>query len=103
MSQSKTFPISGVSSDLGRAFAAGALAAGHRVIGTVRRLEDARRFGMAKGAFPLWHDVTHYAAIEEAVQEAEWKAGPIDVLVVNNAGCGHEGVLEELSMDDLQR
>ncbi|HOY76271.1 MAG TPA: oxidoreductase [Hyphomonadaceae bacterium] len=102
MPQSKTFLITGVSSGLGRAFAAGALAAGHRVIGTVRRPEDARTFGALKGAFPLLLDVTDYATIPEAVQKAEEEVGPVDVLV-NNAGYGHEGVLEESSMDDLQR
>ena len=102
MAQSKTFLITGASSGLGRAFAAGALAAGHRVIGTVRRTEDAQAFGAAARAFPLLLDVTDYAAIPEAVQKAERDAGPIDVLV-NNAGYGHEGVMEESSMDDLQR
>ena len=102
MPQSKTFLITGVSSGLGRAFASGALAAGHRVIGTVRRPDDAIAFGTSKGAFPLLLDVTDYARVPEAVRKAEQEAGPIDVLV-NNAGYGHEGVLEESSMDDLQR
>ena len=103
MTRSKTFLITGVSSGLGRAFAAGALAAGHRVIGTVRRLEDAEAFDASSdAAFPLLMDVTNYAAIPDAVQAAERAAGPVDVLV-NNAGYGHEGVLEESSMDDLQR
>lgn len=100
----KTFLITGVSSGLGRAFAVGALAAGHRVIGTVRRIEDAERFAAhALGrAHPLLLDVTDYAAIPDAVATAETEAGGIDVLV-NNAGYGHEGVLEESTMDDLQR
>ncbi len=100
----KTFLITGVSSGLGRAFAAGALAAGHRVIGTVRRVEDAERFAVvAPGrAHPLLLDVTDYLAIPEAVARAEAAAGSVDVLV-NNAGYGHEGVLEESSIDDLQR
>lgn len=100
----KTFLITGVSSGLGRAFAAGALAAGHRVIGTVRRVEDAERFAVvAPGrAHPLLLDVTDYLAIPEAVARAEAAAGSVDVLV-NNAGYGHEGVLEESSIDELQR
>ncbi|MCP1763649.1 oxidoreductase [Bradyrhizobium japonicum] len=98
----KTFLITGVSSGLGRAFAAAALAAGHRVIGTVRHPDDARTFGASKGAFPLLLDVTDYAAVAEAVQKAEQEAGPVDVLV-NNAGYGHEGVLEESSIGDLER
>ncbi|MET4664076.1 oxidoreductase [Sphingomonas sp. PvP056] len=100
----KTFLITGVSSGLGRAFAEGVLSAGYRVIGTVRNEADADTFGaLAKGrAYPLILDVTDFAAIPAAVAEAERHAGPIDVLV-NNAGYGHEGVLEESSMDDLQR
>jgi NAD(P)-dependent dehydrogenase (short-subunit alcohol dehydrogenase family) len=98
----KTFLITGVSSGLGRAFAAGALAAGHRVIGTTRRPEDAEIFGRSERAFPLKLDVTNFAAVSDAVLKAEREAGPVDVLV-NNAGYGHEGVLEESSLDDLQR
>jgi NAD(P)-dependent dehydrogenase (short-subunit alcohol dehydrogenase family) len=101
---SKTFLVTGVSSGLGRAFAEGALAAGHRVIGSVRRDEDAEVFAALAPdrAHPLVLDVTDFAAIPAAVADAEGHAGPIDVLV-NNAGYGHEGVLEESSIDDLQR
>jgi NAD(P)-dependent dehydrogenase (short-subunit alcohol dehydrogenase family) len=102
MTDPKTFLITGVSSGLGQAFATAALADGHRVIGTVRRPADAETFGAAERAFPLVLDVTNYAAIPEAVHVAEQEAGPVDVLV-NNAGYGHEGVLEESSIDDLQR
>lgn len=100
----KTFLISGVSSGLGRAFAAGALAAGHAVIGTMRREPDAEAFAaLAPGrAHPVLLDVTNFDAIPAAVADAERAVGPIDVLV-NNAGYGHEGVLEESSIDDLQR
>ena len=100
----KTFLITGVSSGLGRAFARGALEAGHHVIGTVRRQGDAEVFAaLAPGrAHPVTLDVTDFDAISAAVTEAERQAGPIDVLV-NNAGYGHEGVLEESSMNDLQR
>ena len=100
---SKTFLITGVSSGLGRAFAQGALDAGHRVIGTVRRAADAEAFGLLAPdrAHPLLLDVTDFDAITAAVADAEREAGVIDVLV-NNAGYGHEGVLEESSLDDLQ-
>ena len=98
------FLITGVSSGLGRAFAAGALDAGHHVIGTVRSAADASAFeGSAPGrARALLLDVTDFEAIPGKVAEAERSDGPIDVLV-NNAGYGHEGVLEESSIDDLQR
>jgi NAD(P)-dependent dehydrogenase (short-subunit alcohol dehydrogenase family) len=102
MTEPKTFLITGVSSGLGRAFAAAALADGHRVIGTVRRPADAEAFAALERAFPLLLDVTDYTALADAVHSAERDAGPVDVLV-NNAGYGHEGVLEESSIDDLQR
>ncbi len=102
--QTKTFFITGVSSGLGRAFARAALDAGHRVAGTVRRAEDAASFtALAPDrAHPVILDVTDYAAIPAAVQEAESTLGPIDVLL-NNAGYGHEGVLEESSIAELER
>lgn len=100
----KTFLITGVSSGLGRAFAQGVLEAGHRVVGTVRREADGEAFATLAPdhAHPLMLDVTDFAAIPAAVAEAERKIGPIEVLV-NNAGYGHEGVLEESSIDDLRR
>jgi NAD(P)-dependent dehydrogenase (short-subunit alcohol dehydrogenase family) len=98
----KTFLITGVSSGLGRAFAKAVLSAGHRVIGTVRRAEDAELFGSAPRTYPLQLDVTDYASIPAAIAKAEREAGVVDVLV-NNAGYGHEGVVEEASMEDLQR
>jgi NAD(P)-dependent dehydrogenase (short-subunit alcohol dehydrogenase family) len=100
----KTFLITGVSSGLGQAFAVAAIAAGHRVIGAARRAADAAAFAAQAPdrAFPLQLDVTDYAAIPGAVRAAEEKAGPVDVLI-NNAGYGHEGVLEESSIEDAER
>jgi len=101
---SQTFLITGVSSGLGHAFAEGALRAGHRVVGTVRRAADADAFAALDPAraHPLLLDVTAFDAVPAAVADVERQWGAIDVLV-NNAGYGHEGVLEESSMDDLQR
>jgi len=100
----RTFLITGVSSGFGKAFAIAALAAGHKVIGTVRRPDDAKAFAALAPdrAHPLLLDITSYEAIPAAVTKAEQECGPVDVLV-NNAGYGHEGALEESSIDDLQR
>ena len=57
---------------------------------------------MGDKAYPILLDVTDYDAVPAAVAKAEALAGPVDVLV-NNAGYGHEGVLEESSIADLER
>ena len=104
MTASKSFLITGVSSGLGRAFAAAALAAGHRVIGTVRNPAAASAFtALAPGrAHAVLLDVTDFAAVAEVVARTERELGEIDVLV-NNAGYGHEGILEESSLEDMRR
>lgn len=99
----KTFLITGVSSGFGRALAEAALRDGHAVAGTVRNESDRRSFeALGEGAHAIVLDVTNFAAIAPAVAEVENTVGAIDVLV-NNAGYGHEGILEESSIDDLRR
>lgn len=104
MSSSKTLLITGVSSGFGRALAQEALAAGHRVIGTVRS-EQARRDSEALApnqSIGRVLDVTDFDAIDGVIAELEANIGPIDVLV-NNAGYGHEGVLEESPLDAMRQ
>jgi NAD(P)-dependent dehydrogenase (short-subunit alcohol dehydrogenase family) len=100
----KTLFITGVSSGFGRALAQAALAAGHRVVGTVRSADAAADFAaLGEGrahAFVL--DVTDNLAIPDVVARADRLAGPIDVLV-NNAGYGYEGILEESPLDEMRR
>jgi NAD(P)-dependent dehydrogenase (short-subunit alcohol dehydrogenase family) len=98
----KTFFITGVSSGLGRALATEALAAGHQVVGTVRQEAARPEFESLKpgSAFARVLDVRDYAAVERVTADIEATVGPIDVLV-NNAGYGHEGLVEESSMEEL--
>lgn len=100
----KTLFITGVSSGFGLALAREALAAGHRVIGTVRSDESRLAFeALDSGrAHALLLDVTNIDAIPDVVADAESDFGPIDVLV-NNAGYGHEGIFEESPLDDMRR
>jgi NAD(P)-dependent dehydrogenase (short-subunit alcohol dehydrogenase family) len=99
----KTLFITGASTGLGRALAEAALADGHRVVGTARneaaraeldRLAPGRSFGRLL-------DVTDTAAIKPLIDEVERDVGAIDALV-NNAGYGHEGILEETPLDDVR-
>jgi NAD(P)-dependent dehydrogenase (short-subunit alcohol dehydrogenase family) len=103
----KTFLITGVSSGFGRALAEAALSDGHTVIGTVRNDADKAKFEalgkeLGKPAHAVILDVTATAAIAPAVAAIEKAIGAIDVLI-NNAGYGHEGILEESSIEDLRR
>ncbi|QUN32449.1 oxidoreductase (plasmid) [Cupriavidus sp. KK10] len=100
----KTFLITGASGGLGRAFSEAALQAGHRVVGTVRRKDDCTAFKSLHRtrAKAVILDVSRFDDIEPAVRGIEEQWGPIDVLV-NNAGYGHEGILEESPLAELIR
>ncbi|BEO62174.1 short-chain dehydrogenase/reductase [Serratia marcescens] len=104
MASAKTILITGVSSGFGQALAREALAVGHRVVGTVRNSEALQAFAALDTlrAFGYLLDVTDDERIDEVVGEIESAIGPIDVLV-NNAGYGHEGILEESPLAELRR
>jgi NAD(P)-dependent dehydrogenase (short-subunit alcohol dehydrogenase family) len=97
--------ITGTSSGLGRAFAQALLEAGFRVVGTVRKPEAALEFEQLKpgAAFARTLDVTEAPErLASVVEEIEQNVGPVYALI-NNAGYGHEGTLEESSMDELRQ
>jgi short-subunit dehydrogenase len=100
----KTFLITGASGGLGHAFAEAALQAGHRVVGTVRREDDRTAFESLHPtrAKAVILDVSGFDTVEPAVRSIEADWGPIDVLI-NNAGYGHEGILEESPLAELIR
>jgi NAD(P)-dependent dehydrogenase (short-subunit alcohol dehydrogenase family) len=99
----KILLITGVSSGFGLALAKEALAVGHTVVGTVRSAQAKRDFeSLSAAAFARVLDVTDFEAIEGVVSEIETTVGPIDVLV-NNAGYGHEGVMEESPLSEMRR
>ncbi|MBT2341395.1 MULTISPECIES: oxidoreductase [Pseudomonas] len=104
MHSSKTLFITAVSSGFGNALAQEALAAGHRVIGTVRSEAALQAFEQlsADRAHGVLLDVTDFERIDGVVATAEAAHGPVDVLV-NNAGYGHEGVFEESPLEEMRR
>jgi NAD(P)-dependent dehydrogenase (short-subunit alcohol dehydrogenase family) len=103
MSPSRLLLITGASSGFGSALAQQALLAGHRVVGTVRNETARHAFEtLAPGrALGRLLDVTDTAAIDALVADIEADIGAIDVLV-NNAGYGHEGILEESTLAELR-
>lgn len=104
MSTRKTLFITGISSGFGKALATEALAAGHRVIGTVRNEAALQTFEAlsAERAHGVILDVTDFGRIDSVVAEIETRYGPVDVLV-NNAGYGHEGIFEESPLEEMRR
>lgn len=93
--------ITGCSSGLGQAVARAFRNAGHLTIATARKAETlAPLTAIGCEALPL--DVTDEASRSAAVAETERRFGPIGVLI-NNAGCGQYGPLEEISLELLQR
>lgn len=101
---SQRWLITGSSRGLGRALAEAALAAGHRVVATARDpdvLADlVERHGPA--ARPAALDVTDPEAAARAVDLAVEAFGGLDV-VVNNAGYGDIGSVEDTTLDDFRK
>ena len=94
----KKWLITGCSSGFGRAIAEAALAAGQRVIATardVRSIADLERSGSCE---VMALDITDTANIREVIAAV----GALDVLV-NNAGYGLIGAVEECSDEQIRR
>ena len=95
--------VTGSSRGLGRAFTEAALEAGHRVVATARNSEQlidiAHKFGESVRTISL--DVTNEAQAKYAVDAAIETFGGLDVLV-NNAGYGNVGPVEDTSLADFR-
>jgi NADP-dependent 3-hydroxy acid dehydrogenase YdfG len=104
MSEKKVWFITGASSGLGRALAEEVLAQGFRVVATARKpevLQDlAEKYPDAARVLKL--DVTNLRNVKSAVANAVKEFGRIDV-VVNNAGYGLVGAIEEANDEKVKQ
>jgi NAD(P)-dependent dehydrogenase (short-subunit alcohol dehydrogenase family) len=103
-SDSRVWLITGCSTGFGRALADAVLAKGDRLIATARKPEQLQDLVASyRGqVHPLSLDVTDLDNIRSAVTEAKDVFGRIDVLV-NNAGYGALGAIEEVSDEAIRR
>ncbi|HEX4444313.1 MAG TPA: SDR family oxidoreductase [Galbitalea sp.] len=100
---SKNWFITGTSRGFGREWAIAALERGDRVAATARNLESLSDLTDKYGdnILPLELDVTDREADFAAVARAHDVFGSLDV-VVNNAGYGHFGMIEEITERELR-
>ncbi|MBD2261181.1 oxidoreductase [Pseudanabaena sp. FACHB-2040] len=98
----KTWFITGASRGIGAEIAKAVLAAGDRLIATARRKSDLDQFESNPNTLTLSLDITDEAQVQAAVAAGLERFGQIDVLV-NNAGFGVLGGIEETSAEEVER
>lgn len=100
----KVWFITGCSTGFGRELAKEALSNGYKVVVTARKPEQVADIVAAypESALALPLDVTVPQQIQDAVQAAIGRFGRIDVLV-NNAGIGYFGAVEESEENEVRR
>ena len=99
----KIWFITGTSMGFGREWAVAALERGDAVAGTARRLSDIDDLAQQypDTFLPIQLDVTSREADFAAVAAAVGRFGRLDV-VVNNAGYGHFGAIEEVTEQEVR-
>ncbi|MBW9276109.1 MAG: SDR family NAD(P)-dependent oxidoreductase [Candidatus Thiodiazotropha sp. (ex. Lucinisca nassula)] len=92
--------VTGASSGMGKDFAQALLAEGLVVYTVARRIEKMANLERL-GAIPLKMDITDREQIDAVIETIEKDHGGIDLLI-NNAGFGMYGAMEETSIDDAR-
>lgn len=96
MDNKKVWFVTGASKGLGRSLVKQLLSKGYKVAATSRNIDDLRKVATSGDFLPLAVDLKTESSIQAAVKETISRFGRIDVLV-NNAGFGQVGGIEELS------
>jgi len=98
----RTWFITGTSRGIGAEIALAVLAAGDQLIATARNKTDLHQFESSQNVLTLSLDITDEAQVKAAVAAGLERFGQIDVLV-NNAGFGLLGGIEETSAEEVER
>lgn len=98
---SKVILLTGASSGIGYDAALALARQGHRVYAAARRVELMEPL-CNEGVVTFRMDVTDEQSMVDGVQKVVDAEGRIDVLV-NNAGYGHFGAIETITMEDARR
>ncbi|MCS4304928.1 oxidoreductase [Chryseobacterium sp. BIGb0232] len=102
MENSKIWYITGASKGMGQALAEQLLLQGQKVAATSRQTSAFSEIIRKNENFlPLQVDLTDEKSIADSLKQTQNKFGRIDV-IVNNAGYGIGGALEELSEQEIQ-
>jgi NAD(P)-dependent dehydrogenase (short-subunit alcohol dehydrogenase family) len=99
----KTWLITGTSKGFGRIWAEAALNRGDKVVATARNVDSLAELSQKYGdnVLNLALDVTDRSAVEATIKKSIETFGQLDV-VVNNAGYGQFGAIEELSEHEVR-
>ncbi|MCR5659321.1 MAG: SDR family NAD(P)-dependent oxidoreductase [Bacteroidales bacterium] len=101
MTNPKVILITGASSGIGFDTAADLAQQGHKVYAAARRVERMEPLRQL-GVVPIRMDVTDEISIEDCLKTIMDAEGRIDVLI-NNAGYGYFGAIENVSMEEARR
>ncbi len=101
MKNQKVILITGASSGIGKDAALRLLKEGHMVYGAARRVEQMEELVQAGGK-AIKMDITEETDILACVEQIINEQGSIDVLI-NNAGYGLYGAVEDISIDEARR
>jgi NAD(P)-dependent dehydrogenase (short-subunit alcohol dehydrogenase family) len=93
--------ITGASSGIGSAAALSLLSQGFTVYGAARRIDRLEALA-SQGVKPLALDVTDAKSMQDGIANVLASSGRIDVLV-NNAGYGSYGAIEDVSQEEAKR
>lgn len=96
----KTVLVTGASAGIGKATAIYLAQSGYNVYGGARRTEKMQDL-KKQGIIPISLDVTKEESLVACVNQILKEAGSIDILI-NNAGSGYYGALEDMPMADAK-